>query len=249
MSWGEAASVWAPDVAVVAITVLAIAAVVLQPVPPARKYWFAALLLCGVLAIAAGGWQQRAGRAALDARTARLQQLSAKLDQLGRLLPAPAGGTPEQNFATVGAAIVSLNGQVKDLEQQVRALRAKTGQRTLNPDIAAKMAEDLRRAGSQRVVVSCAPDDVEAFFYANQLANVLRAAGWEALGPEATKIFGMAPQMGVRLYVRAGVAPPAAAQLLIDAFTRFNIPFESGITPSAAIPDPATTEIFVSHKP
>ena len=36
---------------------------------------------------------------------------------------------------------------------------------------------------------------------------------------------------------------------LLDAFSRFNIPFQSGLTPSEAIPDPATTEIFVSHKP
>ena len=39
------------------------------------------------------------------------------------------------------------------------------------------------------------------------------------------------------------------ARILIDAFNRFNIPYQSGIAPSDAIPDPMTTEIFVSHKP
>jgi hypothetical protein len=109
--------------------------------------------------------------------------------------------------------------------------------------------EYLRPFGSHRVVVSCAPDDVEAYAYANQIAAMLRAAGWDAPGVETTTIFAMAPVMGVRLYVRSGVAPPDAAKILIDAFTRFNIPFESGVTPSETIPDPATTELFVTKKP
>ena len=99
------------------------------------------------------------------------------------------------------------------------------------------------------MVVSCVPDDVEAYTYANQIANVLRASGWEALGPETTTIFGEAAAMGVALYVRGGGAPPEAARLVLDAFTRFNIPYRSGITPSDAIPDPATVELFVGHKP
>jgi hypothetical protein len=55
--------------------------------------------------------------------------------------------------------------------------------------------------------------------------------------------------MGVRLFVHSGAVAPDAAKILIAAFTRFNIPFESGVTPSEAIPDPVTTELFVSHKP
>jgi hypothetical protein len=42
--------------------------------------------------------------------------------------------------------------------------------------------------------------------------------------------------------------PPEAARVLIDAFSRYNIPYQSGITPSDAIPDPATVELFVSRK-
>ena len=115
---------------------------------------------------------------------------------------------------------------------------------------AAKMAEYLRQAGSYRVVMSCVPDDVEAFSYANQIANVLRAAGWDALGPETTTIFGETPRWVVRaLRARRRVTPPDAVRVLFDAFGRFNIPYQSGITPSNAIPDPATVEVFVGHKP
>jgi hypothetical protein len=53
--------------------------------------------------------------------------------------------------------------------------------------------------------------------------------------------------MGITLYVRAG-ATPDAAKLLIDAFARFNIPYKSGVSPSDAIPDPATVELFVGPK-
>jgi hypothetical protein len=92
------------------------------------------------------------------------------------------------------------------------------------------------------------PDDVEAFTYANQIANVLRAAGWDAHGPETTAIFGDAPAMGIRLYVRSGVAPETA-KILLDAFTRFDVPFKSGTTSNDMIPDNTTVELFVSHKP
>ena len=45
------------------------------------------------------------------------------------------------------------------------------------------MTDYLRRAGGNRVVVSCVPDDVGAYGYAKQIANMLRAAGWDAHGP------------------------------------------------------------------
>ena len=48
----------------------------------------------------------------------------------------------------------------------------------------------LRQFGSRRVIVSCIPDDLEAYQYANQLVNILKAANWDAASPEATKIFG-----------------------------------------------------------
>jgi len=38
------------------------------------------------------------------------------------------------------------------------------------------------------------------------------------------------------------------AKILIDAFARFNIPYKSGVSPSDAIPDPATVELFVGPK-
>ena len=147
------------------------------------------------------------------------------------------------------AAVVALNAKAHDLEQRLDALRVQSRGRTVAPDIAAKMADYLRPFGSHRVVVSCVPDDVEAYGYANQIANLLRAAGWDAHGPEATAIFGKAPTMGILVYVAAGAQPPEAAKILLDAFARFNIPYQSGVTPETANPDPATVELFVGHKP
>jgi outer membrane murein-binding lipoprotein Lpp len=249
MSWGEAALWWLPTAAVVAVTALGVVALATQPWRPARKYRIAALLLGGALASGASAWQQNTSRLALGQESARLRELAARLDELGRLLPAGPGTTADQTFDTAAAAIVSLNAKITDLESQIHALQEKSRTRAIDPDTAAKMAEYLRQFGRNRVVVSCVPDDVEAYGYANRIANVLRAAGWEALGPETTTIFGEAPAMGVTLYVRGGAAPPEAARLLLDAFARFNIPYRSGIAPSDAIPDPATVELFVGHKP
>jgi outer membrane murein-binding lipoprotein Lpp len=246
MSWGEAALLWLPTAAVAALGLIALA---MQPRRPARIYWTAALLLGGALAIGASAWHQNTGRAALGQETARLRELAARLDELGRLLGAGPGTTQDQTFDTFAAAIVSLNSKIEELESQIRAFQEKFRTRAIDPDTSARMAEQLSRFASHRVVVSCVPDDVEAYRYANQIANVLRAAGWDALGPETTTIFGEGPAMGVMLYVRSGAAAPDAARLLIDAFTRFNIPYQSGVASNDAIPDPATVELFVGHKP
>ena len=221
MSWTEVALRWLPTILVGVMALLGLLAVAARRGERGLRYWLAALLVAGIVATGASAWRQHEDR----------RQLAA------------AEGRQNARLAAQGVAVKTLEGQLQTLQQ-------KTKQRTIEPAVAAKLGDDLRKAGSHRVVVSCAPKDVEAYDYANQIANVLRQAGWEALGPEATTIFGEAPAMGLRLYITSsGAAPPDAAKLLIDAFTRLNIPFESGITPSTAIPDPATNEIFVSHKP
>jgi hypothetical protein len=249
MITAEAALWWLPTALVAAMVVLGIVVAVAQPWRPARKYWLAVMLLAGMLATAASAWRQNADRAMLIGQTARLDELWSRLDEVGRLLPSGPGATPAQTFETVAAALVASNTRIKDLEAQMRALEEKSRTRTIDPDGAAKISEYLRQFGGHRVVVSCVPDDVEAYTYANQIANVLRTAGWDALGPETTTIFGAPAAMGVTLYVRGGGVAPEAAKLVLDAFARFNIPYRSGITPSDAIPDPATVELFIGHKP
>jgi len=252
MAWGMTGGEqlwWLPTAAVAAMAVLGIIAAAAGPRRPARKYWIGLVLVGGALAIGASAWQQAKSRAALDTEAARLRELAGRLDEVGRLLPAAPGGAADTTFGTVTSGIVSLQAKIKDLEDQVRVLQAKSRSRTIDADTATKLAEYLRPLGAHRVVVSCVPDDVEAYGYANQLANVLRTAGWDALGPQNTTIFGEAPGMGIRLYVRGAGSPPEAGKMLIDAFTRFNIPFQSGITPSDAIPDPATVELFIGKKP
>jgi hypothetical protein len=248
MSWG-AALWWLPTAAVVAMTALGVVALAVQPWRPERKSWLAAVLAGGALAIGASAWQQVRSHVVLGAETARLQALGLRLDELGRMLPAGPGKTPGETFDTVAAGLVALNAKIKDLEGQIHTLQQKSQTRNIDPPVARKLADYLRGAGAHRAVVSCLPEDIEAFTYANQLANILREAGWEALGPEKTTIFGDEPAMGIKLYVRSGGGPPEAAQILIDAFTRFNVPYRSGVAPSEAIPDPATTELFVSRKP
>jgi hypothetical protein len=248
MSWSEALW-WLPTAAVIVMTALGAIAIAAQPARRARTGWLAVLVLGGALAIGASAWQQRTTHAVLGSTAERLGALRQRLEEVGGLLPGGPGATAGETFDSVAAAIRSLNARIEELENQIRALREKTRSRSIERATAVRIVEYLRQAGSHRVVVSCAPDDMEAFGYANQLANLLREAGWDALGPEKTTIFGEAPAMGVRLFVRAGAVTPDAARILIDAFTRFNIPYQSGIAPSDAIPDPWTTEIFVSHKP
>jgi hypothetical protein len=249
MGWGEAALWWLPTAMVAVMAALAIAAVLVQPQRAARLCWIAGVLVAGATALAVSARRQETSWVAYGDEAAQLRAIGARLDALGRMLPAGPGKTADETFDTAAAALHALNHKIKDLEGQIDALHRKARDRAIVPKKAEEIADYLRGFGSHRVVVSVAPDDVEAYTYANQIANLLRAAGWDALGPEATTIFGEAPAMAVRLYVYSGTAEPDTAKILGNAFTRFNIPFEPGIAPSDSTPKAATTELFVSHKP
>jgi hypothetical protein len=247
MPAAEEALFWLPTAAVALAAVLAVVIALAQPPRPARLAWLALALLLGGAAIAATAWYQLGSRSEGPAQLAQLRDVGARIDELGRDLPAGAPA-PADNFDSFGAAVDTLNGKIAALGGRIQALREEKKNREIDPQTAAKLSEYLRQFGSARVVVSCVPNDVEAFGYANQIANVLRAAGWDAHGPEETTIFGNAQAMGIILHVRAGLQPPPAAKILLDAFARFNIPYKAGITPSEAIPDPATVELFIGHK-
>jgi hypothetical protein len=239
---------WLPTAAVAVVAVLAIVTALAQPPRPARLAWLALALLLGGGAVAATVWYQLESRSEGPGQLAQLRGIGTQIDELGRDLPAGAAPAPVDNFDNFGAAVEALNGKLAALGGRIQALREEKKNREIDPQTAGKLSDYLRQFGSARVVVSCVPNDVEAFGYANQIANVLRAAGWDAHGPEETTIFGNAQAMGVILYIHAGSQAPPAAKVLLDAFARFNIPYKAGITPSEAIPDPATVELFIGHK-
>ena len=248
MPSAEEAFFWLPTAAVAAVALLAVIVALAQPPRLAKAIWIVATLLIGAAAIAATAWYQVQSRAELPAHLAQLREVGSHLDEVGKQLPSGAAASSVDDYDTFPAAIDTLNAKIADLGSRIEALREKSKNREIDQETAAKLAEYLRQFGSNRVVVSCLPNDVEAYGYANQIANVLRAAGWDALGPEETTIFGDAKTMDVTLYVHAGTQPPPAAKILLDAFARFNIPYKSGISSSEAIPDPATVELFVGHK-
>ncbi|MGH7048210.1 MAG: hypothetical protein ACREE2_17685 [Stellaceae bacterium] len=141
-----------------------------------------------------------------------------------------------------------LTAQVQSLERQIAELKQSTRGRSLSADTARKLADYLRGFGSHKVIVSCAPDDIEAYHYATQIADVLRAANWDARGPEATTIFGDTEAMGINLYNDSGNASDTV-KILLDAMVKFGIPYQSRVPPSQALPDNETVELFIGSKP
>ncbi len=178
----------------------------------------AAVALLGALAVAATAWQ------AHDAA-----------DRIARLVRDNRSGQ------LAAAQVQTLENQMANLKESVRG-------RTLSAGIAAKLADYLRQFGAREVVVSCAPDDIEAYHYATQIADVLKAANWDARGPETTTIFGAVRAMAINVYDN-GKSGADTAKILLDGFAKFGVPYQSQVPPSEALPENETVELFVATKP
>ena len=138
--------------------------------------------------------------------------------------------------------------QVRMLEDRVRELEAHTASRLISMETASKFSEYLRQYAAHAVVVSCIPDDVEAYNYANQIVNILKAGNWDAHGPEMTRIFGDIRAMGINVYGGSGDSSETI-KILLDGFARLNIPYHVRLAPSDGVPDSETVELFVGAKP
>jgi hypothetical protein len=246
MSWTRIDPGTWPTIAVVVLAVVALFEAMLMP--RLRMACVAVVLLCGSFAIIAMVRQQQDAEAQSAVQTAQLQELWTRLDALGALAAAKPDANVDDIYEAVKDRLAALDKSVAELQRQLDQWKERTKTRFIDEEAAVQMADYLRQFGSHRVVVSCVPANIEAYNYANQLANILRAAGWDALGPETTAIFGNPPGIGVNLFVR-GTKAPDAARILLDAFARFNIPYQSRVEPSQAIPDTQTVELFVALKP
>ena len=218
---------WLPTLLVILVTALALTAAASPPAAPsARRLWMVSILVFGCLAIAATVWLAR-GRAE---ETSALAGTSA-----APRVPPAAVNVP---------STFDLTRRIKALEDHVKELEAGRRTRSVAQSAADDLASYLRQFGSRRVIVSCIPDDMEAYQYANQLVNILRAANWEVQGPQVTKVFGDVRAPGINLYVN-GDNSSDTVKILLDGFAKFNIPYQSRVTPSGAIPDTETVELFI----
>jgi hypothetical protein len=137
--------------------------------------------------------------------------------------------------------------QVKALEHQVAKLKESTRVRALDAEVATRLADFLRPNGPRTVVVSCIPNDIEAYEYATEIADALKSAKWDARGPETTMMFGKIRAMGVNIFDE-GVPGSDTVKILVAAFGKFAIPYQIRVPPSAAPPSGAV-ELFVGTRP
>jgi hypothetical protein len=219
---------WLPTLLVI---IMAAAALIETRSPPTtpkgRRLWIASMISFGSFAVAATVWQGR--RAA---------------DEIAVLAETPASPETERAAPTRSDLIQ----QVQALQNHVRELEAKVQRRLITAETADKLTTYLKKFDNRRVIVSCIPGDVEAYQYANQVANILKAANWDAQGPEQTKIFGDVRAMGINIFVN-GENRSDTVKVLMEGFAKFNIPYQNRITPSQAVPDTETVELFIGAKP
>jgi hypothetical protein len=226
MSWRIALAALLPWIATAAVVVLAAAATAAASCLPAagaglRRLRLVATAAIGLLAVAATFWQA-------------LETVSREPTWV------VATATPPQS------SVPALKDRIKSLEIRVDQLQHSTTMRTIGPDTAKKLAEYLQQFGSRSVVVSCVPNDVEAYDYATQIVNALKAAGWDARGPELTAVFGDVRAIGINVYDDAPGAD--TAKVLLDGLTKLNIPFETRVVPSSVAID-GSVELFVGAQP
>jgi len=214
---------WLPTLSVILLTSVGLTWASSPPVRAmGRRSWMACLLAVGLLAIAGSVWQEQS-----------------VVDQA----MAVSGTTASPASQTVS----QLTKQVEALEDRVRLLQEHKQVRVMTREATENFTAYLKQFGGRRVVVSCIPDDIEAYQYANQLVNVLRAGNWDAHGPEVTKIFGEVRAPGINVYVSPDDHSDTA-KILFDGFAKFNIPYQARVTPSHAIPDIETVELFVGQR-
>jgi hypothetical protein len=194
---------WLPTALVVIVAALALAGAGSPPITSAgRRWWMVSLLLCGCIAIIGTVWQEQKGP-------------DAAVGLAGTSAPPQSPHT--EPAGSVGS---ELTARVKILEDHVKQLERGRQARAISQDNADNFSSYLRQFGSRRVIVSCVPDDIEAYQYANQLVNIVMAGNWEVRGPQVTKIFGDVRAAGINVYVNAEDHSDTA-KLLLDGFAKF----------------------------
>ena len=231
---------WLPTLCVVFFLALALASVGVMRASLRRKgAWFLVIMLTGSLAIAASVWQQR-----------NLRQQAKSLGRLAQATGLPAAPLPKPKIIVGRAAaeIAALSQETTTLRSKVANLERSEKGRVIGEALAAKLVAELKQSSGREVVVSCIWGDDEAYDYATQIVDILKRAGWQATGPEPTVIFGNAPDMAIGVYVPDG-AVPDTAKILIGAFTKFAVPYQTKVPPTDALPGGSAVELFVSRKP
>jgi hypothetical protein len=212
---------WGPVALVILVAALSLT---VAGAPPARRgtrrLWTAAIFVCGSLAVAGTVWQ---AQEILHRNAATLT------------LRRPGKG------AVAGTARAAPQDRFAAAQQPAPA-------RVVAPDTTAKLAAYLKKSGSHAVIVSAIPGDIEAYDYANQLVNLLHAADWQVGGPEITRVFGGIHAVGVNVFANPTQAGDTA-KILIDAFRKFNIPYQPRVTPNGAVPASDAVELFVGALP
>ncbi len=222
---------WLPTALVILLAAMALAWAASPPVTAkGRRLCMASVFILGTFAIAGAVWQSQH-----------------EADEAPALAGASASPISPQTKAS-GPSSSVLAMRVKALEDYVKELEAGRRARTINQATADDLASYLKQFGTHSVIVSCIPDDIEAYLYANRIVNILKAADWEAQGPEVTKIFGEVRAPGINVYVN-GDAQGDTAKVLLDGFATFNIPYQSRVTPPGAIPDSEPVELFIGSQP
>ena len=151
---------WLPTFFVILLTAAALTAAEAPPTTLVlRRLRMAGILLLGLLALVSSVMGER-----------KTTQLIADARRAAGVPAATSTNRAEANTA-------ELAEQVRILKNRVRELEANAGSRLISAAASTKLSEYLQQFGAHPVIVSCIPDDAEAYNYANQITAVRLTEG------------------------------------------------------------------------
>jgi hypothetical protein len=131
-------------------------------------------------------------------------------------------------------------------ERSLLELQRRMGPRRISAEQRARLLGILKTGPKGKVSISCVSGDSEGQTFANEIAELLIASGWQIPDGVAQAMYSGRNPVGFGIVVRSAVGAPIYAAVLQRAFFSIGIPMEGRENPRF---DEGAVEILVGNKP
>lgn len=138
---------------------------------------------------------------------------------------------------------LDVNQSTKELAEEIFKKIAK---RSIDPVTSNKIAEKLKSAGHQSIVINSILGDTESTKYAKNFFDIFKSAGWNVADQYLSSQSIDNPIEGVFVNIKSLEYEHDAANLLLNTLKEYGIPAKGGINPNLP---PGSIQLYVGSKP